>query len=864
MPGDFDNVYLDTQVLAAQGWPRESSEMHIFLFLAQLLGVTVFLPEGVEIERRRQWPGEMKRLIKTLETNWKQLDGSCKVFAEMNFSVGSAAPLKIPLEHETTNSYDRLSGDLKQRWGIQTIPLATRDSTELFNLAVNKKAAFEEHGKGFQDTLIYLSVLDHLQTTSSGRGAFVSEDNIFYSENVRGLTPAGGAEIEPLQNLSAVIERLKERLADDPRRSWDMDVHTAERALEKLAPTLAHHVRYQLAYHGVQFAELHRWGYISAVEMIRVRNVQTPPLETRGFGQRVRISFDLSVRITVSPLGQAALNSQGARDFAERTLEGEVRAEADATWTESGYEQIEPLTIEIDAITEALRTLRSLSCIIRHAESSVRAEGYTELLGEIGLDLSGTIPGSGDLVHVDVQLNLDTFVSGRLNPDGHLDATLASNLRGILAKGRMRRWDNIIVFEKVLLGHGGSPIEEEWAISGVRVDATLFGMIHATYTRHIHGFVEMVSVDPDRPRATILREHITLEAVQPHMVVAVEPLEPTLLNHNGEDYRLHPFAASFQSHLPGAFKTSAKESGAGASPADHGTVFVVRLTAVPRGVHVFSTLHEVGPTTPRIAAAVSIDPAGLPQGLISDVATLDWRGEPMVEVAEASAAAWEIVNESERSEPTVISFGFCVVTPVNSVPFAIRVQGALGPNYPPSSAVRKASTRFPVPRFISLNAAVEVKCSPIASRIRDQQNGPLIDAASFRAFIESDGNVQKTDELISASLNSPLMELSADYIATHLKAASVLDFRTIEELNNGFQRDIPRTMQFAFAQFKALPPTPGMYRGVSIVYFLVLTAMERGGTDLIKEAYPIWKHPSDNATKTLGSVQEAFDSLNSQ
>ncbi len=848
MPGEFDNIYLDTQVLAAQGWPRESSEMHVFLFLAQLLGVNVFLPEGVEIERRRQWPSEMKKLIRALETNWKQLDDSCKVFAEMNFSVGSAAPLKIPAEHETTNSYDRLSDDLKQRWTIQTIPLTTRDSTELFNLAVNKKAAFEEHGKGFQDTLIYLSVLDHLQSTSSKHGAFVSKDNVFYTENVRELAPTGAVEIEAFQDLSTVIERLKERLADDPRRSWDLDVHTAERALEKLAPSLAEYVRRQLA--GVHFGDLHNWGYISAVEMIRVRNVQTPPLQTRVFDQPVRISFDVSVRITVSSLDQSS---------AERTLEGEVRAEADTTWTKDGYEQIKPLTIQIDAITEALRTLRSLSCIIRHEESSVRAEGYTELLGEIGLNLSGTIPGSGDSVHVDVELKVDTFVSGRLNPDGYLDAMLASTLRGVLAKGTICRWSNIVVFEKVLLGAGGSPIEEEWTINGVRVDASQFAVFHSTYTCHVHGSVEMITVDPDRPRATILREHVTLEAVQPFMDVRVEPLEPTLLNHNDVDYRLHPFVVSFQSHLPGAFKTRAQESGAGASPADHGTVCVVRLTEVPPGVRLFSTLHEVGSANPHVAEAVSTDSSGLSQGLISEVATIDWGGEPMAEVTEASAASWEVVNEGERNEPTVISFGFYVVTPLNSDPFAIGVQGALGPNCAPSTEARKVSARFPVPRFISLKAPIEVKCGPIAST--------LIDSGSLRAFIESDGNIQKADELINASRDFPLMKPDVDQVAMNVAAASTLGFRTIGELGLGFQQDIPRTVQFAYAQINAdknFPP-PVFSRGVAVAYFLALTAMERGGIGLFKEAYPPHrKLPSDYTTKHLSSIQEAFGSLKSQ
>jgi len=64
---EFEYLCLDTEPLRRAGWPRESLELEEMAHLANLLSIRVFIPEPVEMERRRQW-------LFALETELRQAD----------------------------------------------------------------------------------------------------------------------------------------------------------------------------------------------------------------------------------------------------------------------------------------------------------------------------------------------------------------------------------------------------------------------------------------------------------------------------------------------------------------------------------------------------------------------------------------------------------------------------------------------------------------------------------------------------------------------------------------------------------------------------------------------------------------------
>src|SRR6266849_8623401 len=146
MPDDFDCIYLDTEILTSANWPRESTELHNFLFLANLLAVRVFVPEGAEMERRRGWMDDIASEVAKLRTSVKKL-------SSWRIELGS---LSEPNADQLVRTYSDMADALKKKWRIETVPLTKREPRELFEMAIHRKPPFKQVGKGvvgFQDTV---------------------------------------------------------------------------------------------------------------------------------------------------------------------------------------------------------------------------------------------------------------------------------------------------------------------------------------------------------------------------------------------------------------------------------------------------------------------------------------------------------------------------------------------------------------------------------------------------------------------------------------------------------------------------------------------------------------------------------------
>ena len=241
---------------------------------------------------------------------------------------------------------------LKKKWRIETVPLTKREPRELFEMAIHRKPPFKQVGKGvvgFQDTVIYLSVVDHLQNTPADRAAFVSGDSIFKEAQVGEVAKAGGVGIEVFSKLDEVITRLKARLADDPKRLWEADVHSAELALNHNRNVLEDFVRREFAGRLNQFAIIGETLRLESVLITDIKNVQTPPLQERFEGQKIRLTFDVSaaLHLLVVAIFDARLAPANMRIIRnpERVVGIEAKVEAEALSRGDRFEDIKPIGI---------------------------------------------------------------------------------------------------------------------------------------------------------------------------------------------------------------------------------------------------------------------------------------------------------------------------------------------------------------------------------------------------------------------------------------------------------------------------------------------------------------------------------------
>jgi PIN domain-containing protein len=166
-------VYFDTNVLQAAGWPRLSPALKNLFELARTLKVRLFFPQVVKMELEKHWLKKLNEHRSSANSGLRQLRSH--LLEVIQVSVPELEPLD---EEKVKNDYREFTKALENKWNIETVPLTERLDV-LVEMAVNERPPFakEGKGKGFQNAVIYLSMLDHLGGTREA--VFLSNDGGF-------------------------------------------------------------------------------------------------------------------------------------------------------------------------------------------------------------------------------------------------------------------------------------------------------------------------------------------------------------------------------------------------------------------------------------------------------------------------------------------------------------------------------------------------------------------------------------------------------------------------------------------------------------------------------------------------------------
>ena len=196
-------------------------------------------------------------------------------------------------------AYRERAKNLKEEWKIETVPLTLRATDELFRMAVCGEPPFQEKDVGFQDTIIYFSVLDHLLKEPKQVGAFISQDRIFSDLRILDHAKAAGVSIEVYTNIEDVYKELDNRLEVVMKQAWDSD---RKRAQDALAQRLSDIQKFLSENLEISEDDLGFGRSILAVrnlEVQKIRNVETPFLLDRKENEPVRISFEIELTVTL-------------------------------------------------------------------------------------------------------------------------------------------------------------------------------------------------------------------------------------------------------------------------------------------------------------------------------------------------------------------------------------------------------------------------------------------------------------------------------------------------------------------------------------------------------------------------------------
>lgn len=298
----FNSIFFDSQPLLAAQWPNVSTALNNIFIFARMFEVRLFLPIAVEMEL------EANRLRK-FETNCSDVTSTMdKLKNSLWYTDTGEVTIRLPNREAVLGQYRAKVQDVKDAWDIETIPLAERSLEELFVMAIHREPPFKEVKEevaGFQDTVIFLSVVDYLRKEQEWRGAFVSNDGIYDVQKKRLLHLAESAGMRlslyrTLDEIGAEFEtELMSRIDEQVREMWAQDERNATEALRRRADEIQEFIATNIEFSDSFMMPVGKIIKIDQVEVTNIQNVRTIYPGQRGNEESAKLSFEASIRMQV-------------------------------------------------------------------------------------------------------------------------------------------------------------------------------------------------------------------------------------------------------------------------------------------------------------------------------------------------------------------------------------------------------------------------------------------------------------------------------------------------------------------------------------------------------------------------------------
>jgi hypothetical protein len=180
-------IYLDTNILRKIPFQSASPEYNKIRTLIRKIksleniDIKIYIPEVVALEyadwittEKIKDYNNYKKLIKVLNNFFKTEEFTFKEIYNIDEKIS------IAVDH------------FFERNALQKIGIAENISIrQLINMAIENRAPFQKAGtstkgdKGFKDTIILYSIIEHMKSTCCNNAVFISEDNIFSDTNIK-------------------------------------------------------------------------------------------------------------------------------------------------------------------------------------------------------------------------------------------------------------------------------------------------------------------------------------------------------------------------------------------------------------------------------------------------------------------------------------------------------------------------------------------------------------------------------------------------------------------------------------------------------------------------------------------------------
>jgi hypothetical protein len=289
-PPDFKAIYFDTNALLAAGWPDPSVLLRNVFVIGGWWGIQMFLPEPVVKEAEEHWFRRVREQITRADNAARDLQRVAK-------PAVCDAKVEHPAIERLHEQYRAKRDEVVAKYAIAIPPFTKRSVEDIFDLATKYVMPFEydNEGKGFQDVVIFASILEHLGTQPNLKAVFITKDEVFRKSNYKDFFAGFDSRRLRIVDLDTVWEELLRPYFDETvLKPWKEERQNALAAAKALAPELKNFLTSHLNESMLKSGWFETVVKLLSVDGVEVTSVDTPIPDAEQSADR-KVEFTIAV-----------------------------------------------------------------------------------------------------------------------------------------------------------------------------------------------------------------------------------------------------------------------------------------------------------------------------------------------------------------------------------------------------------------------------------------------------------------------------------------------------------------------------------------------------------------------------------------
>jgi hypothetical protein len=296
---NFDAIYFDTNILLGTGWPNPSVVFHNVCILAINWGIPTFIPQPVIKEAEEHW-------LRGVREEMSRVNSAVKDLQRKAAPALCDAKVEFPSVETLRGQYTDRRDEAIARYHLTISPYTQCSIEEVFHHATKYVMPFEydKEGKGFQDAVILLSILDDLDKTPDARAVLVTKDNGFKKSSCKDFVPSFDENRLRVADLDAVWGELFHPYFNQTVvKPWEEERKNALDAAKANEPELKSFLSTHLTESMLRSRSFATVVKLMSVDAVQVNSVDTPIPEMNKNPDR-RVEFTIVVSADCSTLAK--------------------------------------------------------------------------------------------------------------------------------------------------------------------------------------------------------------------------------------------------------------------------------------------------------------------------------------------------------------------------------------------------------------------------------------------------------------------------------------------------------------------------------------------------------------------------------